>query len=351
MSRFLPAALFILLAFAWCPRAVAEEPVRSLSDHVLKSVAGTLGRDWQPVIQGEPVIEDKGSYKAITLPDLSLRNEKGDVLHIGRIALNAVPAGGEGEWQVRLTLPSPIVLTDPSGRALWQIRPGEQDLSGVYSLPQGTFLSVDGHYRHAGFNDRGIDAALDTVTLTGHVTPAASGQWNGAFHFAADGIHANASQPDANLAAILPAHIGFALDFANWSDNSVSTSWTLHDLAIGNATYDMTGHATQAASPGAPLGLAGTGDLQTKGVSALTNALADEVAQPGLQPDATQLLAEAQAALLVLDLIGKPTPDQSEKLYHIEDTADGQLLVNGQDLQMLLQLMPHKKKHKIHGPE
>lgn len=188
MRIFKVFSLVLILGVMTSPaRADDMAELRAMADGVMAAVTDLgAGPGWTAVTQGQSMIEDSGSYYAVTLPHLSYKDAGGQTLEVGLIAINALKGDKAGEWKITIALPSPITLNDSTGKAEATLVLGQQSLSGVFNIKDNSFTKLNGRYRAITFNhaSSGIKANLPDAGLTGSLKKDGAQTWSGVLQLA-----------------------------------------------------------------------------------------------------------------------------------------------------------------------
>lgn len=95
---------------------------------------------------GQPTIEDAGSYFAITMPHAHADIFDLDI-NLGMFAINAAPHEKAGQWKMSLATPTPIFVRHKKKNDTIQIDIGGQSAAGLWSSETNSFLKYKGEYR------------------------------------------------------------------------------------------------------------------------------------------------------------------------------------------------------------
>ncbi len=454
--------LFVILTLPGAARADGRAELQKLAGQVMASLTGWAGdRGWQAETSGETLVEDSGSYYAVTLPHLSFKDDLGRTLEVGLVALNALPGSRAGDWKVTLAMPSPVVMKGPDGKVLMTVTIGTQAFSGAWSAGRSSFSAISAKYKNIqiDYAPAGIKANLPDVTLTadpgGMMDVAATSArvmfektgatlslarinlrsggdkastvklrallqklvpfspfndflYGSSLTVSANGVSlflpgrtgqtertmlvdsiragvnarnlsgATASlsgdggfsglkvtPADPRLAVIIPEQMNFKLDATNLPVDAViasdpgqknallkalsdaGTMVTLRNGALSNPSYAFAADFIQTANAVAPLGATGKGTLTAFGLDTLIGAVTAEATSPSTPPELKPYLRDMMGVFLAMQLTGKPGTDSGGrpvKTYVLENTANGQVLLNGQDMQVLMRMVPKLAK-------
>ncbi len=103
------------------------------------------------VTTGQTIIEQAGSYYAVTLPDITLIHPNKSQTALGLIALNASPASATG-WNITMALPTPIVTKAADGSIDSQLSFGKQHFTGLWDEKFQNFTSLKTLYENVTLN-------------------------------------------------------------------------------------------------------------------------------------------------------------------------------------------------------
>lgn len=102
-------------------------------------------RNAKLVTEGDIMVEDAGSYYAVTLPHISLEYPEGGRFEIGIIAINAIP-GEDKTIKMTVALPTPMTAFNPDGEAVMAASIGRQNLSGIWHEDMRSFTKLKAKY-------------------------------------------------------------------------------------------------------------------------------------------------------------------------------------------------------------
>ncbi len=186
LLKIIPLIL-ILCLLANPARADDTAELKAMANGVMAAVTDLgAGPGWTAVTQGETLVENSGSYYAVTLPHLSYKDAGGQTLEIGLVAINALKGDGPGQWKITVALPSPITLNDPTSKPKVTVTLGQQSLSAVFNAKDNSFTKLNGRYRTVTINhaSSGIKASLPDVGLSGSLKKDAVQTWSGTLQLA-----------------------------------------------------------------------------------------------------------------------------------------------------------------------
>jgi hypothetical protein len=213
--------LFIACLMATPARADDTAELRAMAANVMAVITDLgAGPGWTVVTQGETLVENSGSYYAVTLPHLSYKDTGGQTLEVGLVAINALKGDKTGEWKVTVALPSPITLNDSTGKAEVTVALGQQSLSAVFNAKDNSFTKLNGRYRTVTINhaSSGIKASLPDAGLSGSLKKDGAQTWSGTLQLAT--ISPN----------ILFARTGALLSFATLTMASTFDHYAMADM-------------------------------------------------------------------------------------------------------------------------
>lgn len=118
------------------------------------------------------------------------------------------------------------------------------------------------------------------------------------------------------------------------------TNITLGKSAIGNENYRMAADAVFTANMNAVMGATGALNAEIYGIDNLIGSLNAAAADPDLDAEKKQSVQDTLAALALVKMVGQMGKDaqgRDIRTYKLELNEQGQAMLNGTDLQMLMQ--------------
>lgn len=130
---------------------------------------------------GNVMVEEAGSYFAVTLPHARIVYPDGSKLDIGMVSINASPHTQDGQWKMAVAIPTPIILLDPQQKQATRINIGAQKAVGIWDENLENFAKLDGQYNNVTIENpsTGFKAALPETRIIYDFTKDAAGQWSG----------------------------------------------------------------------------------------------------------------------------------------------------------------------------
>ncbi|MEM8833098.1 MAG: hypothetical protein AAGB32_01030 [Pseudomonadota bacterium] len=147
--RFLLSFVFILFLVANQAHAkdINDEGVAKLNKLFTKLIEARkeeLGKEENILTtNGEIQIEKASNYYAVTLPPIEIANSEKEILKLGMTAINVTPTKNPDDWIMSAALPTPIFITDSSGKISQQITIGKQRANVRWSNTLENFSEID----------------------------------------------------------------------------------------------------------------------------------------------------------------------------------------------------------------
>lgn len=208
MARFrpLPKAFILTTLFALCLHisslpAVAESragtPARAqaleavISD-MLDNARNHFARDDATLkTEGALLVEDSGSYFAVTLPHLSVIREDDSRTDIGIIAMNVMPGEVADEWKMTVAMPNPIISYAPDGTQTASLDIGAQTFAGIYSEHLGNFSRLNARYQNISLTESNLHArtSIPEIRISQNYTRDPQNLWSGQTEILITGLH------------------------------------------------------------------------------------------------------------------------------------------------------------------
>ncbi len=135
------------------------------------------------------VVPMKGYYQ-VKVPNLSYSHSFAK-LNIGTLVMNVSP-GDQGQYEMSIAVPSPLVVSDNNGKPMVEFTLGEQRMSGTWWPKFSSFTRVDAEY-----SDVKVRTMADTDNMTGtiaslkstmNLTQNADQTWSGPTDFLISGF-------------------------------------------------------------------------------------------------------------------------------------------------------------------
>lgn len=189
MTKQFPLFFLTLALFISAP-AFAQPAINDAGAQALKAqINDVLSRQKNArqlsggalLTEGDVVVEQADTYYAVTLPDLTVKDEKGDTAEIGIIAINAIPEATPGDWKLSVSIPTPITWKNAAGTPVRKMALGTQRLSGLWKQSLAGFSTLDGAYNNVMVDDlaRQKTYKIATVGVVSNLKETAQGIWSG----------------------------------------------------------------------------------------------------------------------------------------------------------------------------
>jgi hypothetical protein len=135
------------------------------------------------VMEGSVMVENAGSYYAVTLPHLSFAHPTGEKFEIGIIAINAVPAENK-TIKMTVALPTPMTFYDANGTAKLKTTIGAQTLSGLWHEDMKSFTKLKAQYKDILVQSAIEDTMfrISEAKILANLEQNANGNWSGPFN-------------------------------------------------------------------------------------------------------------------------------------------------------------------------
>ncbi len=195
--------LFALAALSFSPDAAAatdrSDDIRAIVGDFLSNYQTQLDSTASRlVMDGEILVEKSDHYYAVTLPHIKIEDRDGSMLDIGMIAINAMPARTDGDWNMTIAMPTPIITYDENGDPAVTVRIGAQSFAGIYSPRLDNFYKFNAQYDQINVINHTNDLTIDLgrVTMVSDLTANNDDLWSGPTTLTVDNLHAYSdSQP------------------------------------------------------------------------------------------------------------------------------------------------------------
>ncbi|HEY8963874.1 MAG TPA: hypothetical protein VIN59_05350 [Alphaproteobacteria bacterium] len=206
MKKLLLALVMLGLSMpAYAAPAVTQEgaaALKKLSEAALAKQESSLKSAGLTLIkQGDVVVEEAGTYYAVTSPNLSLKMPDGVTRNIGMIAINAIPTDDPKIYKMAVALPTPIVDTDAAGNTVGTLTIGSQTMNGSFNFDAQNFTSVTGDYKNiVSTRNNGEHLTIGSLGIRMDLTDQGQGLWSGPTNIAvADMTYKNALGGEYNV--------------------------------------------------------------------------------------------------------------------------------------------------------
>lgn len=189
LSELTKACLYSLFIIALsAPAAMAQTnsegaaKLKTLfTDYIEKSKNDVSYDGSELIASGAVKVEEKGSYYAITLPDLTVKTAEGGKVDIGVIAVNALPADDPGQWKMTIAIPTPIVAFNEDDEAEFIFEIGQQSFAGIFHEEFNTFTKYRAEYNNAAmkFPEEKLEIRFPQMRGLQNLVKGANGLWSG----------------------------------------------------------------------------------------------------------------------------------------------------------------------------
>ncbi|MDB5490560.1 MAG: hypothetical protein JWO78_409 [Micavibrio sp.] len=116
------------------------------------------------------------------------------------------------------------------------------------------------------------------------------------------------------------------------------TTVKVSDSSFGNATYNVLMNGLLNADVKSLYGARGKMKLEAKGVDQLLKAMQTQMKDPKLSAQAQAGLQKAYVVMMVVNGVGQQDKATGMRVYDLELTPEGKVMMNGQDLSLLIAL-------------
>lgn len=139
--------------------------------------------------EGDLIIEDSGSYYAVTLPHLKYQTVDG-YTDIGMIAVNAVPED-DNKWKMTLALPTPIVVYNMEGAPVVTTDIGAQNFTGIWDDTVKYFTASKAIYRDIKLSDPAQKLVMNVpeIAMAFKMEETAPDRWTGPMELVINGLN------------------------------------------------------------------------------------------------------------------------------------------------------------------
>lgn len=189
VSMMTAALLFATTAQGAWAATISDSGAAELKKQVEQEMAFTVNMakvtGTGMTMNGDITVVPKGDYYEVRVPGLAYGHAFAKV-NIGTLVMNVSP-GDQGQYEMSIAVPSPLVVIDNSNKPLLELTLGKQRLSGTWWPKFSSFTRVDCEY-----NDIGLRTMADTDNLTGKIrslkstmnlTKNADDTWSGPTEF------------------------------------------------------------------------------------------------------------------------------------------------------------------------
>ncbi len=187
---FRTALLSLSLCLVLTPAAMAQAPINDAGEQALKAqIEDILTKQKNArqlsggalITEGQVLIEQAETYYAVTLPDITIKDDSGETAEIGIIAINAIPDSKPGDWKLSVSLPTPITWKNAAGQTIRKMDLGTQRMSGTWNAALAGFSVMDGTYGNVRIEDtlRRKIYTIASVGIVSSMKESAPGTWSG----------------------------------------------------------------------------------------------------------------------------------------------------------------------------
>lgn len=171
-------------------------------------------------LQGETTVEEAGEYYAVTLPYIKVIHPNGDQVDVGMVSINALPGDTAGQWKLRVAMPTPVIVSDKSGKELTRMTVGGQRAAGIWDESLRSFIKLDALYKDISFSGTdGSSLKVPETRIIYDFTRDAANKWSGPGTVTFKNIEA-APSTGGNL-KIAEAKVDFSID--RYDSNAIRT--------------------------------------------------------------------------------------------------------------------------------
>jgi len=110
-------------------------------------------------------IEKADGYYAVTLPEMKIIEENGDITTIGMIAVNATPTQNIENWKMAVAMPMPIIKKNKDGQKLSQLNIAKQNFVGIYNDKIDNFTTLAIAYDDVEFSNYVDNKIIDSEEI------------------------------------------------------------------------------------------------------------------------------------------------------------------------------------------
>lgn len=156
---------------------------------ILKNLKGQGGLTYE----GEVVVEQAGTYYAVTLPHISIQHVDSSRLEIGMVAINAAPHDKDGQWKMSVATPTPIILMDADQQQKMRLDIKAQQTVGIWDENLDYFAKLDADYQDIALsmNYEEYVLSIPHLKIRYDLDQDEQGRWSGPSHVTAKDINLN----------------------------------------------------------------------------------------------------------------------------------------------------------------
>ena len=130
---------------------------------------------------GEIMVEQASDYYAVTLPSMTLTDERDITAKIGLIAINATPTEKADEWKMSVAIPTPILYSDKDGNEVMRVDIGTQEMGGIWNSTIKKFTKLSANYQNikATHFQRQEILTLEKIEIASNLKEEKPQHWSG----------------------------------------------------------------------------------------------------------------------------------------------------------------------------
>lgn len=212
--RFLPFLFLVLFLNFAAPVHAAAPPINAEGAAKLKATfekiltyqknavdpAGKVKLEYD----GDVMVEQAGTYYAVTLPHARITYPDGSHLDIGMISVNASPHDVPGQWKMAVAIPTPIILMDAKQTQAIKVDIGAQKAAGIWDENLENFAKLDAEYKNITVSNpaSGFTMQLPEMKILYDFASGNDGRWSGPGHFVARNLVAGVNGQGIKVADI-----------------------------------------------------------------------------------------------------------------------------------------------------
>lgn len=189
LLRLFLLAFLLLLPGTGCARDQNIETLNSIFQNIVASPSSysilTALYVFEP--GGEIKVEKSGGdYPyTVTLPPVRLEYPGGMSMDFGSLSVRARPLKPSGQWDMTMTIPSPLSLVDDGGREILRVDIGVQDISARWSGDSQFFTAMSAAYKDVQLTgeDAAFVANIANSSVRYDLTKGDDATWSGPFDF------------------------------------------------------------------------------------------------------------------------------------------------------------------------
>lgn len=352
--------LFALTCLIALPARAEEAPLRSVISQLLASQKSAFEKTGGKFgTTGDMLIEQAGSYYAVTLPDITLVHPDEAHTALGLIAMNASRADAKN-WNITMALPTPIVTKTNTGDVQSELMLGRQQFTGLWDVDYKNFTTLKTLYQDARL-------VFPRPTPTIPFSSATAGKIGYGYNLSEKGNQKadlslrfgleklSAQNLNQAYARLFPGDATFNIDVKDFPQDKIAdlqkimtspeglsglppllasagSQVVVHKLQLKNAGYDLTANGTLTPSSTAPLGYTGRMVLNATNMDQIIQGLND--LSSTLSKEGKVKIQAARAALTLMKAMGQP--NGAAQKYDVELKEDGAIMMNGTDFTALV---------------